>query len=198
MFNEVSSMLFDMGYLNKLNNQLNELRKYGSAVEVKGKENEVTSIKEKIEQMSKDPTISDIRERCTNINDLTYEDIAYVGATYTEGYWPRPDDAHYEAKRILIMNGNNTSKGIYYDTPRAKKIKITIENKDYILELKDTPECQIFDLNYKTTQIDKPLEIQISILDWYKGNRNTAVPEDGAFVSEIQFEIEQTVFVGGR
>ncbi len=78
-----------------------------------------------------------------------------------------------------------------------------MNGKENILNLKDTPECQIFDIDYKTYDILKPLDITIEVLDKYTGTnytKNSYYYKAGeeVFLSDIQFDVSASVFVGGR
>lgn len=94
---------------------------------------------------------------------------------------------------LSIMNGNNESEEAYNNNSRAKKVQVTINNTyKYVFELKDTNEVQLFDLDYKQTDIGTPIAVKIEVLETYKG----LVSED-IYMNEIGFGLEQSGF-GGR
>ena len=100
-----------------------------------------------------------------------------------------PKDFYYEIPHMLIMNGNNESEEEYKNNSRAKKIKVTInKEKEYIIDLKDTNRVQLFSLFYKQENIEKPVNIEVEVLDTYKGEKNEDI-----FISDIQFGIESNI-----
>jgi hypothetical protein len=162
-------------------------------------------IKEKekiIEEMNNDDIIKGIRQKYEDFDDLTIEEKAHC-IKYTTGYWDRPQDANYSLNRIFIMNGNNYTKDYYNCYGRAKKIKVTVNEKEYILDLEDTPECKIFDINYKTNDIFNPMNVTIEVLEKYIGTSSTKHGSpykagEKVFISDIQFDINASAFGGGR
>ncbi len=64
-------------------------------------------------------------------------------------------------------------------------------------------ECQIFDINYKTNEIFKPLDITLEVLEKYTGTGRTNTmysyyAEEDVYISDVQFNVNASVFVGGR
>ena len=89
----------------------------------------------------------------------------------------------------IIMNGNNESEEEYKNNSRAKKIKVTInKEKEYTFELKDTNKVQVFDIGYKQSNIEKPVNIEVEVLDKYKGDKTEDI-----YISDIQFGIESNI-----
>ena len=74
------------------------------------------------------------------------------------------------------MNGNNESKEEFLNNARAKKIKVTVNGeKEYTFDLKDTNKIQIFDLDYKQNNIEKPVNIEVEVLEQYEGKTSQDV-----------------------
>ena len=144
-------------------------------------------------------------------NKISY-DIAVFNETYYDGYYDLetcvknqydklvvkkdyqhyeniPKSFYYEIPNMFIMNGNNESEEEYKNNSRAKKIKITInKEKEYTFELKDTNKVQIFDVGYKQNNIEKPVNIEVEVLDKYKGEKTEDI-----YISDIQFGIESNI-----
>ena len=94
---------------------------------------------------------------------------------------------------LSIMNGNNKSPEAYNNNSRAKKVQVTInDTSKYVFELKDTNEVQLFNLNYKQTDIGTPITVKIEVLETYKG-----LVSDDIYMNEIGFGLEENGF-GGR
>ena len=139
-------------------------------------------------------------------------DIAVFNVTYYDGYYDletcvknqydkvvvKKDYQHYEnvsksfyyeIPNMFIMNGNNESEEDYKNNSRAKKIKVTInKEKEYTFELKDTNKVQVFDIGYKQSNIEKPVNIEVEVLDTYKGEKTEDI-----YISDIQFGIESNI-----
>lgn len=144
-----------------------------------------------IQEMENDIKILKIKNECETYEDLSFEDLAYL-SKYSSGYFERPENANYSVGKLLIMNGYSTKKEYYYQHARAKKVRVTINGKEYILDLEDTPECQIFDINYVDYDISKPLSIKMEVLEKYEAFYNDV------YFSNIEFEIEASVYNAGR
>lgn len=105
------------------------------------------------------------------------------------GYDYLPEETYFEIPNFLIMNGNNESKEAYRNNSRAKKIKVTInEKEEYIFSLKDTNQIQIFDIGYKQNTIETPVNIEIEVLEAYKGEMINDI-----YISDIQFGINSNI-----
>lgn len=204
MFNGVWTLIKNDNYLDELKEDLEDAKELNDEHYISYYEEEIKETTEILNKMSNDPIIANIRKNCNEYNDMTIEERAYIGATYTTGYWDRPEDAHYSVNRVFIMNGDNRDTKAYFGHSRAKKIKIIIGEKEYILDLEDTPECQIFDLDYVTYDIAKPIDIKVELLESYDGDgyisesSYSAVSENSAYLSAIRFDVGQSIFVGGR
>ncbi len=97
---------------------------------------------------------------------------AYITAKYTEDYQfmpPKTENKLYFVDTITFMNGNNTTIDNYYDNARAKKVKITLNKTEYIINLDDTPEFQNIYLGWETGEYTKPVNVKIEVLEKYDG-----------------------------
>lgn len=100
-----------------------------------------------------------------------------------------PKSFYYEIPNLFIMNGNNESEEEYKNNARAKKIKVTInKEKEYFFNIKDTNRIQVFDVGYKQNNIEKPVKIEVEVLDKYKGEKTEDI-----YISDIQFGIESNI-----
>lgn len=92
---------------------------------------------------------------------------------------------------ISIMNGNNNSEDLYNSFSRAKKIEIIVDN-DLVktFDLEDTNEVQTFDINYEHTDISKPINVKIKVLETYPGT------SDDCMISEIGFGMSENGYGG--
>ena len=86
------------------------------------------------------------------------------------------DHKGYHLKTTLITyltkKGYAKSVELLKANSRVKKIKLTIDNKEeYILELNDTNQLQVFDVHYKNDDISKPIVAEFEILEVYKGDK---------------------------
>ena len=144
-------------------------------------------------------------------NKISY-DIAIFNEIYYDGYYDletcvknqydklvvKKDYQHYEnvpksfyfeIPNLFIMNGNNESEEEYKNNARAKKIKVTInKEKEYFFNIKDTNRIQVFDVGYKQNNIEKPVKIEVEVLDKYKGEKTEDI-----YISDIQFGIESNI-----
>ncbi|MBR0427858.1 MAG: hypothetical protein IJK18_06655 [Clostridia bacterium] len=99
---------------------------------------------------------------------------------------------YFGLDRIIIMNGNNSSKEIYKNNARAKKIKLTInDDKEYIIYLKDTNKAQFLNLNYKQKSIAKPINAKVEVLEAYKGEKTQDI-----YISDMQFVVTTNISMG--
>lgn len=96
---------------------------------------------------------------------------------------------YYQIGKMVIMNGNNNREYTYKDNARAKKIKVTINGeKEYTFDLKDTNKAQEFDIDYKQNGVEKPVTIEIEVLERYNGEKTNDV-----YISDIQFGITSNI-----
>lgn len=102
------------------------------------------------------------------------------------------DEYYYGLDKIVVMNGNNTSKEDYKNNSRAKKIKVTVNGeKEYSFELKDTNKAQVFDLSYEQKSIAKPIDISIEVLESYEGEKTKDI-----YISDVQFGVTTNISLG--
>lgn len=77
-----------------------------------------------------------------------------------------------EVKQVAIINGYAKDDTLWKNNGRVKKLKLTIDDKEeYILELDDSKELQLFDINYKNGDITKKINLKFEILDVYSGEK---------------------------
>lgn len=131
-------------------------------------------------------------EQITDLNELVrgqYNKLmADKGKTYIDEKII-PERYYYEIPKLLIMNGNNDSEEEYKNNARAKKIRVIINGeKEYIFDLKDTNRVQIFDINYKQNTVEKPVSIEIEVLETYDGEKTSDV-----YISDVQFGITSNI-----
>lgn len=93
------------------------------------------------------------------------------------------EELHFKVTGMVIMNGKNVSEEEYYNNARAKKIKLIYNDKiEKIIELEDTMEIQVVDLDYKQNDVTKPIDIKIEVLEKYSGKVSNDV-----YITDIQF-----------
>ncbi len=203
MINNIWMLIKDPdNYMKNLRESYEESVDSNDSAYIKYYDEEIQKNEKLLEEMHNDEIISNIRQKYEDFYDLTIEEKAHC-AKYTTGYWDRPEDANYSLNRIFIMNGNNSTKDYYNCYGRAKKIKLTVNGKEFFLDLEDTPECQVFDINYTTNEIFKPLDITLEVLEKYTGTGHTKTmysydAGEEVYISDIQFDVNASVFVGGR
>lgn len=93
---------------------------------------------------------------------------------------------------MSIRNGNCESEESYKNNSRAKKLELTINDTEkHIIELEDTNEVQLCDLNYKQTDIGKPITVKIEVLEVYNG-----LVSDDIYINEIGFGLTSNGYGG--
>lgn len=99
---------------------------------------------------------------------------------------------YFEIDKMVIMNGNNANEADFRNNARAKKIKVNVNNdKDYIIELKDTNRAQVFNIDYKQNGIEKPIDVSVEVLEAYSGDKIQDI-----YISDIQFGVNTNVSLG--
>ena len=89
-----------------------------------------------------------------------------------------------ELNQIAIINGNAKSDQLWKDNGRVKKLKLTIDNKvEYMLELEDSKDVQIFDINYKNDTISKAINLKFEIVEVYPGEKDNNTCLTSIFLS---------------
>ena len=146
------------------------------------------AIKFKVTKIS--PTYLAISEK-NYLKDITRQTKEQYELLQAQNYH-KDTEYYFSLDKMVIMNGNNLSKETYKNNSRAKKIKITVNNdKEYILDLKDTNKAQVFDLNYKQQSIEKPIDIKVEILETYSGEKTNDI-----FISDIHFNVTTNISMG--
>lgn len=111
-----------------------------------------------------------------------------------ENYWlEKPEEyrkfidaASFSLTGISIMNGDNTSEEEYNNHARAKKILVTIDNKNkYIFNLEDTNKPQLLGINYEKEEIMHPINVKIEVLEIYPGLKT-----DDVYINELGFGVD--------
>ena len=98
-------------------------------------------------------------------------------------------ELHFKVTGMLLMNGNNVTEEDYNNNSRAKKIKVTFNDKqEEIINLLDTADAQYIDLEYIHYDISKPVEISVEVLETFKGNLN-----EDTYMADIQFGISSNI-----
>lgn len=104
-------------------------------------------------------------------------------------YTDVPEKLYYSINSMLIMNGNNESEDDFFNNSRAKKIKITInDEKEYEINLQDTNDIQIFNIDYKQETIEHPVNIVVEVLEQYPGEKSNDI-----YISDVQFSIDSNI-----
>ena len=99
---------------------------------------------------------------------------------------------YFKITGMLVMNGNNVTEEDYYNNARAKKIKITFDEKEEkIVDLADTKEAQFIDLQYVDYDISKPINISVEVLETYAGKES-----NDTYIADIQFGISSNIPMG--
>lgn len=148
-----------------------------------------TGIGEKIEvsAFASSEHVNTYAQLSKNRNDETIEDVEeYLLTKYNEqhkqdnehgGNYPtiaKSNISNYsnEINQIAVINGNAKTDELWKNNSRIKKLKLTIDDKvEYILELEDSKDLQLFDINYKNDSITKKLNLKFEILDVYSGEK---------------------------
>lgn len=96
---------------------------------------------------------------------------------------------YYKITGMTLINGNNTTNENYSNYSRAKKIKITFDGKnEEIVNLLDSSKAQFIDLSYVKYDISKPIQINIEVLETYKGTKSNDV-----YIADLQFGIDSNI-----
>lgn len=103
-----------------------------------------------------------------------------------DGY--KGTDGYYRVNGMSILNGNDEN---WEDYGRAKKIKVTVEGKEYIFELEDSKEIQLFDIGYTQNTIEKPIEIKVEVLEAYPG-----LISNDVYIYDIRFGFDTSIMLG--
>lgn len=99
-----------------------------------------------------------------------------------------------EVNQVAIINGYAKNDKLWKNNNRVKTLKLTIDDtKQYILELEDTKDLQLFDINYKNDNITKKINMKFEILEVYPGEKY-----DDTCITSIYLEGGSNIRWGGR
>ena len=124
------------------------------------------------------------------LEELTKLQYDYSKDYFSEGYF-KDVPGYFEIKGVSIMNGNNSSDENWKDNARAKKIKLTINDKEQIVELEDKKEIQLIDIEYKQDTIEKPITIEVEVLEYYPGDKTNDI-----YISDIRCGFDTSISYG--
>ena len=115
------------------------------------------------------------------------ENVIYLSEEESEEEYRKfIDAASFSLTGISIMNGDNTREEEYNNHARAKKILVTIDNKNkYIFNLEDTNKPQLLGINYEKEEIMNPINIKIEVLEIYPGLKT-----DDVYINELGFGVD--------
>lgn len=116
-------------------------------------------------------------------------DYQAKNATGVNGNLLSEDDNYFKVTGMLLMNGNNMSKEEWKENARAKKIKITINNDaEHVVELKDTMDVQLIDVEYLQNNIETPITLDIEVLETYPGEVSNDV-----YIADIRVGLDSSI-----
>ena len=145
-----------------------------------------------VESINNDKNLNELRNKLANGDyELTPNEENYLVAVYSDCFQavpPMPDERKYEIANISFMNGNSLSIDEYYNNARAKKVKVVINNSEYMVDLDDTPEVQNIPIGWTSSndEYKKPIDVSIEILEIYDGDISNDVYFSGVFVDVEQ------------
>lgn len=127
--------------------------------------------------------------------EYTLEELTKLQYDYSKDYtseeYFKDVPGYFEIKGVSIMNGNNSSDENWKDNARAKKIKLTINDKEQIVELEDKKEIQLIDIEYKQDTIEKPITIEVEVLEYYPGDKTNDI-----YISDIRYGFDTSISYG--
>jgi len=119
-----------------------------------------------------DETIEDVEEYLLNKYNEEHKQDNEHGGNYPTITKSNISNYSNEVNQIAIINGNAKTDELWKKNSRVKKLKLTIDDKvEYILELEDSKDLQLFDINYKNDSITKKLNLKFEILEVYSGEK---------------------------
>lgn len=173
-------------YLIKECNYGDKLGKYNEPIVYK-----MAMIKDYLYQAPYDGPVIDAEELKLMEMKLLQEKRQWAEASGDESY--ATEEVYETLNGISIKNGNCKSKKAYENNSRVKKLKITINDTEkHIIELEDTMEVQLFDINYRQDDITKPMIVKFEVLETYEG-----LVSNDVYIHEIGFGADSYGF-GGR
>lgn len=103
-------------------------------------------------------------------------------------------DYYQNLTQINIINGYAQNETLWKNNNRVKKMKLVIDNKEeYILELEDSDKFQVFELDYKNSNVGKPIVATFEILEVYKGDKY-----DDTVLTTLELVVSDNIRWGGR
>jgi len=117
-------------------------------------------------------TIEEVEEYLLSEYNKQHEESNKHGGNFPEITKENISNFYNEVTQIAIINGNAKSDELWKNNGRVKKLKLTIDNKvEYILEIDDSKELQIFDINYKNDSIIQEINMEFEIMEVYSGEK---------------------------
>lgn len=150
--------------------------------------------------LEEENTVYDENGKVLEFKESTIEEeLEYQYNEFTinwDNYYYREEEfnekLYFKITGMTLMNGNNLTEESYNSNARAKKIKITFNNKqEKIINLLDTNKAQFIDLEYIQYDISKPVNIDIEILETYEGEMT-----DDVYIADVQFGITSNIPMG--
>jgi len=146
---------------------------------------------EKVEMFSSNRSMKSIDD---TINYLLTDYNTEGGRTGTEITKDNISSYYSEINQIAIINGYAKDDTLWENNNRVKKLKLTIDDTNqFILELEDTKDLQLFDINYKNDNITKKINMKFEILEVYQGEKY-----DDTCITSIYLSGGSNVKWGGR
>ena len=110
-----------------------------------------------------------------DVKDYLLNDYNYSSSTFGDLYPITEEnisDYHNYIDQIAIINGYAKDDTLWKNNNRVKKLKVTIDDSlEFFMELEDTKDLQIFDINYENEIITKPVNLKFEIVEVYKGDK---------------------------
>ena len=117
-------------------------------------------------------TVEDVKDYLLTQYNKEHEEDNKHGGNFPEITKDNISDFYSEVEQIAIINGYAKTDELWKNNGRVKKLKLIIDNKEeYILELEDTKDLQLFDINYKNDSIIKEVNMEFEILEVYSGEK---------------------------
>lgn len=117
-------------------------------------------------------TIEDVEEYLLAEYNKQHEESNKHGSNFPVITKDSFSNFYNEVTQIAIINGYAKTDELWENNGRVKKLKLTIDNKEeYILELEDSKDLQLFDINYKNDSIIKEVNMEFEILEVYSGEK---------------------------
>ena len=127
-----------------------------------------------------------------NFPGENYLENQYTKFVVEEDYLHYQDvdpDFYFEITGMMLINGNDIDSASWGNSSRAKKIKVTFNGEEsHEYTLTDTADWQTVDVNYKQNSIEKPISIDIEVLETYEGTESEDV-----YITDIRFGIASNI-----